>query len=205
MTDRALVVFSGGMDSAAALWWAKRKGWELWTLGFLFPARPKGEIAAARRLAARAGVARQIDVPLDFLVEIEGPGYPAGYLPKRNLVYYAIAASVAERAGARWIVGGHLRTDFQGYPDASEDYFRRLQDLLDRARVRGRTPPCGIVLPLIEYTKMELILVGREWGVPFAETWSCFADGPAPCGRCFSCVDRRRSWEAVGIADGGAR
>lgn len=179
---KSLVLLSGGMDSAAALEWVK--GDDVVTLGFNHPARPKREIEAARRLAAGA---RQFEVPVDFLVT----DAPSGYLPRRNLVYYAIAASIAEREHCDRIVGGQLRTDSQGYADAAETYLRSIEAL---AGVK-------IFLPLIAYTKMELILLARRRGLSFEGTWSCFRDVPAPCGECFSCVDRRRSFAAVGLED----
>lgn len=200
MNGRAVVLFSGGMDSTAALWWARDRGHAVVTLAFNHPGRPRREREAARALARAAEVERHVEVEASFLVEPPG-GAPPGYLPRRNLVYYAIAASVAEQVDARILVGGHLRHDEQGYPDAAPSYFDALNGVLRSGALPGGRGGCEIVLPFIEMTKMELALIGRRRGVPFERTWSCFRDGEAPCGRCLSCVDRYRSFRAVGVPD----
>lgn len=179
----ALVLLSGGMDSAAALWWARER-YRVVTLSFLVPGAAAGERRAARALSRAAGAAAHHEVQLGFLVN-HRPGHPAGYLPKRNLVYYAIAGSIAEQAGAVALVGGHLATDGGDFPDARPAYFARIRRMLG----------LPLKLPFLDKTKRDVVKYGLSKGVPFGLSWSCFRDGTKPCGRCASCREREEAFE----------
>lgn len=190
---RALVLLSGGLDSAVALWWARREGHDVAALAFSYPGRPKAEARAARDLAARAGV-RLDEVPLPFVVEPDGgrfSGAPRGYIPGRNALFYAAAAHRAEVGGFDLIVGGHNADDARRFPDASPAYFARLGVLLGEGLwlPRGALAP-RLVMPLSTLPKREVVALGRELGVPLALSWSCYEDGEAPCGTCPSCTER---------------
>jgi 7-cyano-7-deazaguanine synthase len=174
----ALVLLSGGMDSAAALWWARER-YRVITLAFVTRATPAGERRAARRLSKAAGAAEHREIGLPFLAN-HVAGMPDGYLPQRNLVFYAVAASVAEQAGAEALVGGHLKTDSEDFPDARREYFERIEGMTG----------IQVVLPFIGKTKRQVVRYGLRRGVPFDMTWSCYRDGRRPCGACASCRER---------------
>lgn len=190
---RALVLLSGGLDSAVALWWSKREGHQTVALAYAYPGRPKEEARAARDLADHAGV-RLDEVPLPFVVEPEGgrfAGAPRGYIPGRNALFYAAAAHRAEVAGFDLIVGGHNADDARRFPDASPAYFARLGALLaDGLWLPRDARAPRLVMPLAALTKREVAALGRELGAPLALSWSCYEDGEAPCGTCPSCTDR---------------
>ena len=159
------------MDSAAALWWARER-YRVVTLAFRVPGTP----------------ARERRAELPFLTN-HVAGKPDGYLPQRNLVYYAVAGSLAEQVGASVIVAGHLATDGQDFPDARPGYFRRI----------GKMTGIAVVLPFIGKTKRDVIRYGLRRGVPFDKTWSCYRDGRTPCRECVSCRERS---EALGERGG---
>jgi 7-cyano-7-deazaguanine synthase len=194
----ALVLLSGGIDSAVALYWARAQGWTVTTIEFDYYLRPERERESCRRLRACACV-EGITVPVGFLREtgdLEPPvnealgRAPEGYLPVRNLIFYSICAYYAEIRGAGAIVGGHNRTDPESFPDAGREFFARLEGLLDRAMWSHASTGTRIVLPLIDLDKAGVIELGRRLGVPFDLTWSCYYDGERPCGVCISCIER---------------
>lgn len=177
----ALVLLSGGMDSAAALWWAKAR-YRVVTLAFRVPGTPAAERRAARAVSKLGGAAEHREVALPFLTN-HVPGRPEGYLPQRNLVYYAVAGSVAEQVGASVIVGGHLATDGEDFPDARREYFERIEAMTG----------IRVELPFIGKAKRDVVRFGLRAGVPFDKTWSCYEDGARPCRTCVSCREREAS------------
>jgi 7-cyano-7-deazaguanine synthase len=203
MRRRAIVLLSGGVDSATCLFWAKEQGYALTGLSFNYHLRPEQERQAASRLAQRAG-AQLIEVPLPFLKELcdlraEGLGpqeeqVPEGYVPARNLIFYAVATYYAEVAQADLVVGGHLAVDPESFPDASPGFFRSFESLANLALLRQR-PPLEFAFPFSAMSKAEVIEEARKLGVPIELTWSCYGDGAAPCGQCISCLERA---EALG-------
>lgn len=190
---RALVLLSGGLDSAVALWWALREGHDVVALSFRYPGRPLREARAARDLAARAGV-RLVEADVPFLREPEGGRFrdaPRGYVPARNAVFYAAAAYHAEVLDRDAVVGGHNADDAARFPDASPAFFARLEALLGDGLW---TPPGAraprLVMPLSRLTKRQVVALGRELRAPLGLAWSCYEDGDAPCAACPSCVER---------------
>lgn len=191
---RTLVLLSGGLDSAVALWWALREGHDVTALSFRYPGRPARETRAARDLAERAGV-RLVESDVPFLREPEGGRFvaaPRGYVPARNAVFYAAAAYHAEVLGMDAIVGGHNADDAARFPDASAAFFARLEALLADGLWSPDAAASGpkLVMPLSSLTKLQVVALGRSMGVPLALAWSCYEDGEAPCGACPSCVER---------------
>lgn len=194
---KALCLLSGGIDSAVALWWGRSQGYSLQTLSFLFDGRPAQEVRAARNLSDAAGATRHHEIPLPALKMQDGG--PPGYLPKRNLVFYSLAAALAEVERAEALVGGHLATDSLDFPDASSVYFQDVEKLINV--VPDGRPRVKIVLPLIGLTKAGSLQLGRRLGCPLELSWSCFRDGAAPCGVCAACVERIESFASIGMPD----
>ena len=175
MLTRALVLLSGGIDSAVALWWARDR-YAVTALSFEGARRPRGEARACQAVARRARVPH-LRVDLPFL-----EARSDGYVPGRNLVYHSAAISIAERRGARAVVAGHNKSDAKHFADARPAFFRRLLSLADGVR---------IVRPFASMTDGQVARLGVRLGVPLDITWSCYRDGPRPCGRCPACHDRR--------------
>jgi len=183
---KAVVLLSGGIDSAVALAWAKARYKVAAALSCEVTGRPRREARACTAVAKRAGV-RLIRVKTPFLRP-----RPSGYAPARNLVLHAIALSVAEDLGAHAVVAGHNRSDASFFEDARPAYFRRLERL-------GRG--IRILLPFARYTDADVIALGARWGVPLELTWSCYRDGLRPCGRCSACRGRIESFRLSGLED----
>lgn len=212
--SRAVVLLSGGLDSAVCLVWARHAGHQLTALSFDYHLRGGHEKRAAE-VVARAAGAELVAIAVPFLKELsdlraEGrsppglAGAPEGYVPARNLVLYAIGTSVAEAIGADLVVGGHLRRDAEAFPDASAGFFRALEDLVALGSVRRGGSRIAFTLPLAGMRKSEVVRLGRELGVPFGHTWSCYGDGERPCGRCVSCAERAEAFREAGLPDPAA-
>lgn len=209
--ERAIVLLSGGIDSAVALWWARER-YETYALSFDYHLRPKSEIHATVELAREAGVSRLVRVDLPFLREASdmpaslrlNPALedaPEGYVPARNLVFYSLAAYHAEALGARIVVGGHHAVDGTLFPDASPAFFRRFEDLAGLGVWSFRRSPMRVELPLATLAKADVLELARRVGTPLASTWSCYADAPAPCGECRSCRERADAFASARLPD----
>lgn len=192
------MLFSGGLDSAVALWWARAEGHEVVALSYRYHGRPQREVVAARELARAAGV-ELIEADLPFLREDPAlhpasrlhQGAPRGYIPARNAIFYACACYHAEALACDIVVGGHNGADAERFPDAAPAFFHRLERLLHD----GLWTPAGtrgprLVMPLAQRSKLDVVALGRELGVPLALSWSCYEDGELPCGACPSCLER---------------
>lgn len=210
--ERAIVLLSGGVDSAVTLWWAKDQGWDVQPLTFDYFGRPKREHAAIAALAKRAAVGPARSVALPFLKEVDdlrpsGFGNPAlnespeGYIPGRNLIFYSLASYFAELDGVRYLVGGHNGSDPESFPDASPKFFDQLNRLFGMSLWSYRTSPVEVVLPLSGKSKQDVLRLGRTLGVPFELTWSCYWDQDVHCGACVSCTERREAFAAIGAED----
>jgi len=208
---RAIVLFSGGLDSAVALYWAQAQGLTVIPVEFEYYQRPERERRACRDLRMRVGITDQIIIPVPFLreaadvpaQELNNPALaraPQGYIPLRNLIFYSLAAYHAEILGARYIIGGHNSTDCESFPDAGPAFWEQLNRLLKLAIWSHSEIQTEIVLPLIDMGKPEVIRLGARLGVPFDLTWSCYFDAEYPCGTCESCVERERAFAATGLS-----
>ncbi|HWO87671.1 MAG TPA: 7-cyano-7-deazaguanine synthase QueC [Gemmatimonadales bacterium] len=219
--DPAVVLLSGGLDSATTLAVARRDGFSTHALTFRYGQRHAREVEAAARLAAELGAAehRVVDVDLRAIggsaltADIPVPkdrgdlaaGVPVTYVPARNTIFLSFALAWAEVLGASDIYLGVNAIDFSGYPDCRPEYiaaFERLATLATRAGVEKRLG-FRVRVPLIRLTKGEIVRLGASLGVPFALTTSCYdpaADGAA-CGHCDACVLRLRGFAEAGIPD----
>ena len=220
---KAVVLLSGGLDSATALAQAGADGFETYALTILYGQRHAVELEAARRLAKRMGVARHVEQAIDLrafggsalTAEIEVPkdrphesmaaGIPITYVPARNTVFLSLALAWAEVLGAFDIYVGVNCVDYSGYPDCRPEFlraFEALADLATQAGVEGRGR-FRVHAPLIRMTKEEIIRRGLELGVDYGLTHSCYDPTPEglSCGRCDSCSLRLAAFAALGMAD----
>ncbi len=219
MTGRAAVVLlSGGLDSATALALARADGFACYALSVDYGQRHIAELEAAGRVAAGAGVREHRTMRVDLagiggsaltdasIAVPESPtaGIPVTYVPARNTMMLALALGWAEVLGARDIFLGVNVLDSSGYPDCRPEFiaaFEALAAVATKAGVEGA--PARVHTPLIEWTKAQIITAGAALGVDYAQTVSCYqadAQGRA-CGRCDSCRLRRAGFDAAGIAD----
>jgi 7-cyano-7-deazaguanine synthase len=223
MAKRAVVLVSGGLDSATALALARREGFATFALSVDYGQRHRIEVDAARRVAASLGVERhtvvsvdlrsiggsaltdQIEVPKDRPLDAMSKGIPQTYVPARNTVLLSLALGHAEVVGAFDIFIGANAVDYSGYPDCRPEYlaeFEKLANLATKAGVEGKGH-FRIQAPLSGLTKAQIIQKGRELGVDYSLTLSCYdpdATGRA-CGGCDSCQLRRKGFEEAGIPD----
>lgn len=219
---RAVVLLSGGLDSATTLAVAVSEGYEAHALSFRYGQRHAVELAAARRVAVALRAARHLVVDLDLRslggsaltadipvpkdrTEAEmGAGIPVTYVPARNTVFLSYALAFAETLGARDLFVGVNALDTSGYPDCRPEFveaFERLANLATKAGVEGGR--FRVHAPLISLTKGEIVRLGLSLGVDYGETLSCYdpsGEGLA-CGRCDSCQLRRKGFRDAGVAD----
>jgi 7-cyano-7-deazaguanine synthase len=220
---RAIVLLSGGLDSATALAIARQKGYEAHALSIRYGQRHAGELAAARRIARALGAAQHkvcaidlrafggsaltsgLPVPKNRSPRAMARGIPPTYVPARNTIFLALALAWAEVLGARDIFIGVNALDYSGYPDCRPEYvraFERLANLATKAGVEGRSR-FRVRAPLIGMTKAEIIRTGRKLGVDYGLTRSCYdpAAGGRPCGRCDACLLRAKGFAEAGLRD----
>lgn len=220
---RAVILLSGGLDSATVLAIAKAEGYEPYALSFAYGQRHAWELEAAKRVAASMGVAQhrvaqidlrafggsaltdEIEVPKGRAPEEMAQGIPITYVPARNTIFLAFALAWAEVLGASDVFLGVNALDYSGYPDCRPEFieaFEKMANLATKAGVEGRQH-FRIHTPLIALTKAQIIAKGRELGVDYGLTSSCYDPGPEgePCGQCDSCLLREKGFRENGIQD----
>ena len=216
---RAVILLSGGLDSATCLALARQQGFECHALSVAYGQRHTAEIAAARRVAAALGAHEHrlahvelgqfggsalTDPDIAIPEDRESDGIPVTYVPARNTVMLSMALAWAEALGACDIFIGVNAVDYSGYPDCRPEFitaFQTMARLATKAGVEGR--PLSIHAPLIELSKAEIILQGVALGVDYGLTVSCYQadDEGRACGHCDACRLRRAGFVAANIAD----
>jgi 7-cyano-7-deazaguanine synthase len=220
MPGPAVVLLSGGLDSATAAALARRDGWTLYALTVRYGQVHAREVEAARRVAAALGCVNHVELDVNLAAfggsalvgdgdipkdrPLEDAGIPATYVPARNTVLLSLALGWAEVLGAERIVIGVNALDYSGYPDCRPEYlaaFEYLATLATKAGIEGR--PIRIWAPLQHLTKAGIIRLGLELGVDYGLTHSCYEPlpGGSPCGRCDSCRLRARGFGEAGVPD----
>lgn len=220
-TRRAVVLLSGGLDSSATLAIAKRRGFALFALSFEYGQRHRRELLAARRVARQLGAREHRIVKVD-LRKIGGSaltshlavpkgrnpgkigrGIPITYVPARNTIFLSIALGYAETIGAFDIFLGANAIDYSGYPDCRPQYLRAFEKLANLATKAGveRAGRFRIHAPLLRLTKAQIVRKALELRVDVAHTWSCYDPSRSgrPCGRCDSCLLRKKGFEEAGV------
>ena len=215
---RAVVLLSGGVDSATTLAIARERGFACYALSFDYGQRHRLELAAAGRVARSLGAVEHRQVKLDLgwvggsaltdpsiaMPVAASSGIPVTYVPARNTVFLAFALGWAEALGARDLFFGANAVDYSGYPDcrpAFVEAFQRLANVATKAGVEGDN--FELHAPLIAMTKAEIIRTGTRLGVDYTLTLSCYQPGAQgeACGRCDSCRLRAQGFAAAGVAD----
>jgi len=219
---KAVVLLSGGLDSATCLAIAHAEGFTPYALTVFYQQRHRFELEAARKVAAHLGTARHLEIEIDLRrfggsaltddiavpkgrsLDEMGAGIPITYVPARNTVFLSYALAWAEVLGARAIFVGVNALDYSGYPDCRPEYieaYERMANLATRAGVEGT--PLKIHAPLIHLTKAQIIRRGLELGVDYSITSTCY--DPAPngdaCGACDACLLRLKGFAEAGAAD----
>jgi 7-cyano-7-deazaguanine synthase len=223
MPKHAVVLLSGGMDSATCLAIAKAEGYVTHALSFKYGQRHLVELEAAARVAAAIGVAEHRIVTLDPMAFAGsaltsggavpkdrsdhdiGHGIPTTYVPARNTIFLAFALGYAEVIGAADVFIGINALDYSGYPDCRPEFieaFERMARLATKAGVEG-TAPLAIHSPLLRLSKGEIVKRGTALGVDYGLTLTCYDPSPAglACGHCDACTLRRKGFTEAGVAD----
>lgn len=217
--NQAIVLLSGGLDSATTLYIALDRGYGCRCLIFDYGQRHKKEVRLAERIAKKAGCGHRV-IRLSFpwqgsaLLD-RNASLPAGrsfrdmarqvpdtYVPARNTIFVSIAAGWAEAIGAESVFIGANSLDYSGYPDCRPEYFEEFNKLLGcgtKSGVEGR--PIRVEAPLVAKKKSEIVAIGERLAVPFRLTWSCYEGGKRPCGRCDACILRKKGFEEAGVLD----
>ncbi|KGK83056.1 7-cyano-7-deazaguanine synthase [Stutzerimonas degradans] len=215
---RAVILLSGGLDSATVVAIARDQGYSCYTMSFDYGQRHRAELQAAERVARQLGVAEHKVIGLNLdgiggsaltdnrieVPELPGEGIPVTYVPARNTVFLSLALGWAEVLDAHDIFIGVNAIDYSGYPDCRPEFveaFERLANLATKAGVEGRG--FRIRAPLLQLSKAQIVQEGARLGVDYAMTVSCYQaddDGRA-CGKCDSCRLRAAGFAAAGIAD----
>ncbi len=214
----AVVLVSGGLDSATVLAMARAEGWQCHALSVDYGQRHRSELAAASAVAASLGAASHRVVRVDLglfggsaltdpaiaVPKAPSAGIPVTYVPARNTIFLSLALACAETSEADAIFTGANAVDYSGYPDCRPEYlaaFEALANLATKRAVEGS--PVAIRAPIVRLGKAEIIRRGTELGVDFSLTVSCYeADGDGrACGQCDACRLRREGFAAAGIAD----
>jgi 7-cyano-7-deazaguanine synthase len=217
---QAVVLLSGGLDSATTLYLARKKGFRCSCLIFNYGQRHLREIESAEKVARAAGCPYQL-IKLNFpwrgssLLDIDiaipkrvnestsqRVNIPSTYVPGRNIIFLSFALSYAEAVKAKSIfIGAHIQ-DYSGYPDCRPEFYRAFSKVISTGTKTGvEHRKIKIETPLIRKTKAQIIRLAVRLGVPLELTWSCYQGGSVPCGRCDSCYYRAKGFKEAGIKD----
>jgi len=216
---KAIILLSGGLDSAVTLYFAKSKGFTCHCLAFDYGQRHRRELEAARKIVRLAkcpltlikialpwggsvllGQGKNIPVTRSQGHKVSGK-IPTTYVPARNIIFLSFALSFAEALKASAIFIGAHAQDYSGYPDCRPEFYSAFKQVAFTGTKTGvQHKGIAIKTPLIHKTKAEIIRLGDKLGVPFALTWSCYQGGKQPCGKCDSCYFRDKGFREAGIA-----
>jgi len=206
---RAVLLLSGGIDSATALYLTQQRGEEVYSINMIYDDGFDAEAEAAKKVAAAARVKEHLTILLPFFKDIErrfhppsSPEITSAYVPARNIVFYGIGAAYAETFNADKIVFGSNADDAKELPDARNDFIQLMNGLILKGTRVGREGlSIEIVNPFIHQSKAEVLRLALELNVPLQLTWSCYKTGKIPCGKCRGCIGRRNAFERVGVND----
>jgi 7-cyano-7-deazaguanine synthase len=218
---KAVILLSGGLDSATAAAMAREKGYDLYALTIAYGQRHAREVDSARAVARALGVREHkfvditlreiggsaltadLPIPQGRSAREIGAGIPITYVPARNTIFLSIALGYAEVVGADTLVLGVNQVDYSGYPDCRQEFLSAYETLANLATKAGVEGACRfhVWAPLVAMSKAEIIRTGLRLGVDYGLTWSCYAGGETACGQCDSCLIRRAGFAEAGTVD----
>ena len=214
---KAVVLLSGGLDSATILYYAKSKGFTPHCLIFEYGQRHRKEVNRAKRIAQQAHCRYQLmkialpwqgssllnsKMSLPQQREIDTKKIPSTYVPARNIIFLSFAVSFAEAIGSRAVFIGANAIDYSGYPDCRPEFFTSYQEMLGKGSKTGvEGKVIKIYTPLVHKTKAQIIKMGLKLKVLYHLTWSCYQGGRRPCGKCDSCLLRQKGFDAIKVKD----
>lgn len=218
---KAVVLLSGGLDSSTVLYQAQADGCECYAISFDYQQRHRRELKSAEAIAHCAGVKdhqvvnfdlrqwggsaltdNNIELPEHRSLEEMSQNIPITYVPARNTIFLGFALSYAEAIGAQRVYLGVNALDYSGYPDCRPDYLEAMQRVFELGTKQGREgQPIKIVAPLINLKKTAIVELGNQLGVPWEQTWSCYAGSYIACGVCDSCRLRLAAFTELGLKD----
>ena len=211
--EKGVILLSGGLDSATTLYFAKKYGYKLYALIFDYHQRHRKEIDCAKKIASINHVPYtivRVDIPwvrssltdkkmqVPQARDLEKKEIPSTYVAGRNIIFLSYAFSYAESINAKKVfIGAHVQ-DYSGYPDCRPEFFGAFQSAMRQGMKRR---DIEVVIPLIDKRKKEIISMGKELGVPFEYTWSCYQGDNQPCQKCDSCRFRIKAFNDLGMKD----
>jgi 7-cyano-7-deazaguanine synthase len=214
-SDKAIVMLSGGLDSATCLYWAKEKYSEVIAITFNYLRRLVQEKHASVSLVKAAGINKLIEIDVPFLMEVgDSSSYYnrrfrnlhsdalwSSYVPARNMIFYSISAHYAEYLDAKWIIGGHNMHDIKFFKDASKVFIDKMNVLFKEGCLLCNDQAYQIQLPLAKMNRKQIIKLATKLKVPIELTWSCHREGNIHCGSCYSCRQRLEAFDDLGLKD----
>ena len=217
MKVKAVVLLSGGIDSATTLFIAIEKGYQCYPLIFDYGQRHRRELESAKRISRAAGCSEKV-LKINFpwkgssLLDKAMPlpkrrplkkikRIPSTYVPARNTIFLSFAAGFAEAIGAEKIFIGVTSVDYSGYPDCRKPFLSAFQSVLREGTRAAKKKRIAIEAPFLFKRKAEIIKEGMRLKVPYEYTWSCYEGKSAPCGVCDSCIIRKKGFKEAGIKD----
>ncbi len=218
---KAVILLSGGLDSATVLYQAQADGLDCYALSFDYQQRHRRELEAAVAIAQLAKVREHqvvsfdlrawggsaltdtsLDLPQERSLGEMSVQIPITYVPARNTIFLSFGLAYAEAIEAQRVYVGVNALDYSGYPDCRPDYIQAMQEVFRLGTKQGREGEAiEIVSPLINLKKTEIIQLGNELGVPWEQTWSCYAGEELACGVCDSCRLRLAAFSELGLSD----
>lgn len=219
MTQKAVVLLSGGVDSTTALHIALRDGFQPICLSIHYGQLHERELFSAKKIASALKMKHwiiplslpwggsaltdsQLTLPKGRSEKEMAKEIPVTYVPARNSIFLSLATSLAETQGASAIFIGANALDYSGYPDCRPAFLEAFETLIERGTKAGTEgQKIRVVAPLLTLTKSEIVRLGQELGVPFEWTWSCYEGKAIPCGACDSCILRAKGFREAGLPD----
>lgn len=205
-TQRAVVLLSGGIDSATSLYIAVKK-YSVTAVTFVYNGIAKKELVSARAIANSVNIEEHRLVRLPDMKEAQDiqssvfANMPSTYIPMRNSIFYSFAGSIAEEKNASVIIGGHINGDELLFKDATKSFFRQMQRLIWESSDLLRNNRTRILTPLSRLRKYQVVKKAMYLGVPLHSTWSCHKDGREHCWECDGCLSRIEAFSTAGIRD----
>lgn len=219
MSQKAVCLFSGGLDSTTVLYWALNQGYEVTALSIDYGQTHAREVEGARKILKDLNVKhfeqklklpwggsaltdKRIDIPKDRDDKTISSEIPVTYVPARNTIFLAMAMSLAEVECADVLLIGANAIDYSGYPDCRPEFLNAFETVATLGSKKGVSGhPFEVQAPLLSLSKKEIVELAVELKVPLGQTWSCYVGSNKPCGKCDSCLLRKKGFDEAGVKD----